>query len=225
MFTEHYGRGYSASPGAIYSEQFYVAQLALLLHKLGWTNADFIGYSLGGGILACFAALYPEMVNKALFIAPTGLMEKINPMAHITKIPILGPVLVHTIGRRMLIRITESNHKLKPSECKELAHLIKLNGFMIKHHPGFIRSYFSTVLNFKFGNHDKAFAKIEKTHHNKTMVIWGSKDHVVPFYLSERLKKLMPSTKLVVKDEWGHSIVAELPEYCAEHTIAFFSSE
>ncbi|KAI8924127.1 Alpha/Beta hydrolase protein [Entophlyctis helioformis] len=190
LVYDHYGRGYSESPGTHYSEQLYVAQLALLLQKIGWTKTSVVGYSLGGAIAAFFISKYPEMVDRIVFVAPAGLMSKLPNTIIFTKIPILGPLI---------------------------AHLVKLNDFMIKNHPGFLRAYFSTASSFKFGGNDDVFSKIEVTHSGKVIAIWGNLDKVVPFYTSKHLKELIPSVKLFVQDGWGHSIVAEIPQVLISH--------
>lgn len=43
-----WGRGYSQAPPTVYNEALYTSQLAMLLQKVGWDNADIIGVSLGG---------------------------------------------------------------------------------------------------------------------------------------------------------------------------------
>ncbi|KAI8924126.1 Alpha/Beta hydrolase protein [Entophlyctis helioformis] len=223
LVYDHYGRGFSAAPGAIYSEQLYVAQLALLLHKLGWTKTSIIGYSLGGAITANFVATYPEMVDRIVFVAPTGLMKRLPRAAVITKIPILGPLFFHTFGRSTLARMSSSTHLIKPSENKDIAHLVDLTVFQIKNHPGYLRAFFSTSVDFKFGGNDDVFAKIEETHKGKTIAIWGAKDTVVPYNNAIRLKEIMPTIQIHTIEQWGHSIVAEVPLVVAGHVTDHLS--
>ncbi|KAJ1330544.1 hypothetical protein BSLG_009306 [Batrachochytrium salamandrivorans] len=213
------------SPGVHYSQDLYVAQLAMLLQKLGWSRAHILGYSLGGAIAANFVAKFPEIAKSVIFIAPTGLMTKLPPTAMILKIPILGPLIFYTFGANVLCNLSTKNFILQPHESKDLAHLVKLNTFMIRHHPGYLRAYFSTVTHFNFGGNDAYFSKIEKSHCNKTMAIWGSADKVVPFLYAERLQELMPSLKMVAKENWGHTIVAELPGFCVETVDEFLTDQ
>ncbi|KAL2913245.1 hypothetical protein HK105_207247 [Polyrhizophydium stewartii] len=224
LVYDHYGRGYSSSPGMPHSQDLYVAQLALLLQKVGWTHFNIIGYSLGGAITAHFAAKYPEMVDRIVFIAPAGLMDQLPAISKVVRIPVFGPVLFHTLGRSLIAKASKSNLTLKPETHEENAHLVRLNSFIIKHHPGFLRAYHSTVLHFDFCNSDVYFARIEETHTNKTMAIWGTLDRVVPYENSTRLRKNMPSLRFVSKEGIGHSIVSELPLFCVDQIDAFLTN-
>ncbi|KAJ8323456.1 hypothetical protein BDV3_007025 [Batrachochytrium dendrobatidis] len=223
LIYDHYGRGYSDSPGVNYSQDLYVAQLAMLLQKIEWTSAHILGYSLGGAITAHFVAKFPKLAKSVMFIAPTGLMTKLPPISWILHVPILGPFIFYTFGVDVLCKLSQKNFVLDQHTNDNLTHLVKLNTFMIRYHPGYLRSYFSTVLHFKFGGNDEYFARIEKSHPNKTMAIWGTEDKVVPFIHAAELQHLMPSLKMVVKENCGHSIVAEFPEFCVESVDAFLS--
>jgi pimeloyl-ACP methyl ester carboxylesterase len=60
-----------------------VTQLLLVLasSKLSWTGSNalsIIGYSLGGGIAANFAATFPDMVETLVLLAPAGLIRPEN---------------------------------------------------------------------------------------------------------------------------------------------------
>ena len=79
-----FGRGYSDAPGDVqYDERLYVTQalLALASSPLAWTGEramSVVGYSLGGGIAAEFAAAYPHMVDTLVLLAPAGLIRPEN---------------------------------------------------------------------------------------------------------------------------------------------------
>ncbi|PBP27198.1 hypothetical protein BUE80_DR001897 [Diplocarpon rosae] len=74
-----FGRGYSDSPSLPHDSRLYATQilLAVTSSPLAWTPGGFslIGYSLGGGIAADFAASFPEMVKAVVLLAPAGLIR------------------------------------------------------------------------------------------------------------------------------------------------------
>lgn len=84
MVQDLFGRGYSDAPGDLeYDTRLYVTQILLVLasSKLCWTGADglsVVGYSLGGGIAANFAATFPHMVATLVLLAPAGLIRPEN---------------------------------------------------------------------------------------------------------------------------------------------------
>jgi pimeloyl-ACP methyl ester carboxylesterase len=79
-----WGRGYSDSCADLeHDDRLYATEilLALTSSPLSWTgggsNGGFtlLGYSLGGGIAACFASYFPAMVRSLVLIAPSGIIR------------------------------------------------------------------------------------------------------------------------------------------------------
>ncbi|KIJ30226.1 hypothetical protein M422DRAFT_268277 [Sphaerobolus stellatus SS14] len=70
-----YGRGYSEAPDTTYGVDLFITQLALLFQNVEWSNADIIGLSMGGGIAAAYASIFPKLVSgKVIFVASADLM-------------------------------------------------------------------------------------------------------------------------------------------------------
>ncbi|KIJ50034.1 hypothetical protein M422DRAFT_777164 [Sphaerobolus stellatus SS14] len=70
-----YGRGYSEAPDTTYDVDLFITQLVLLFQHVEWSNADIIGFSMGGGIAAAYASIFPKLVSgKVIFVASAGLM-------------------------------------------------------------------------------------------------------------------------------------------------------
>lgn len=79
MLLDLWGRGYSDSSDLPHDSRLYTTEilLALTSSPLSWTPEGFniIGYSLGGGIAADFAAYFPKLVKGLALLAPAGLMR------------------------------------------------------------------------------------------------------------------------------------------------------
>lgn len=70
-----YGKGYSEAPKTAFDATLFVVQLALLLQYIRWDAAHIVGFSMGGGVAASFAASVPHLVaGKVVFIAAAGLL-------------------------------------------------------------------------------------------------------------------------------------------------------
>ncbi|KAH9909370.1 alpha/beta-hydrolase [Xylariomycetidae sp. FL2044] len=84
MLYDIFGRGYSDAPADVpYDTRLFITQILLVLASspLSWTGSDglnVIGYSLGGGIAASFAAAFPDMVQTLVLLAPAGLIRPGN---------------------------------------------------------------------------------------------------------------------------------------------------
>ncbi|KAJ1331546.1 2-hydroxy-6-oxonona-2,4-dienedioate hydrolase [Microdochium nivale] len=84
LLFDLFGRGYSDAPGDVeYDTRLYTTQILLVLasSSLSWTGDNalsIVGYSLGGGIAANFAAAFPHMVETLILLAPAGLIRPEN---------------------------------------------------------------------------------------------------------------------------------------------------
>ncbi|KAI0890014.1 alpha/beta-hydrolase [Annulohypoxylon maeteangense] len=84
MLFDLFGRGFSDAPGDVpYDTRLFVTQILLVLasSSLSWTGDNglhVVGYSLGGGIAANFAATFPNMVETLILLAPAGLIRPEN---------------------------------------------------------------------------------------------------------------------------------------------------
>ncbi|KAI0482198.1 Alpha/Beta hydrolase protein [Xylariaceae sp. FL0804] len=84
MLFDLFGRGYSDAPGDLpYDTRLFTTQilLALASSPLAWTGRagfSLVGYSLGGGIAANFAAAFPDLVAQLVLLAPAGLIRPEN---------------------------------------------------------------------------------------------------------------------------------------------------
>ncbi|PYH66329.1 alpha/beta hydrolase [Aspergillus vadensis CBS 113365] len=83
MLFDLFGRGYSDCPSDIPQDnRLFATQILLALSSssLSWTGAGsgrfcLVGYSLGGGIAASFAAYFPQFLSSLVLLAPAGLIR------------------------------------------------------------------------------------------------------------------------------------------------------
>lgn len=79
MLLDLWGRGYSDSPDLPHDSRLYTTEIlvAITSSPVAWTPSGFnvVGYSLGGGIAADFAAHFPALVKGLVLLAPAGLMR------------------------------------------------------------------------------------------------------------------------------------------------------
>jgi pimeloyl-ACP methyl ester carboxylesterase len=210
-----FGRGFSDSPGVHYNEGLYVTQLYFVVSKLKWERCHLVGLSLGGGIAASFASQFPELIETLSLIAPAGLLEALPPIAHVLQTPFIGPIVWHALGRKILVTLSESNYKTSKID-ENVRRTMAMTAYMVKHHPGLMRAYYSTVKHFPICGLDHRFAKLEKLLPGRVGVVWGNRDTVVPFYLLQKFTYLVPSARVFVLKGEGHSVCVENPKVCIE---------
>ncbi|KAH8676281.1 hypothetical protein BX600DRAFT_394947 [Xylariales sp. PMI_506] len=84
MLYDLFGRGYSDGVGDLpFDTRLFISQILLVLASshLAWTGDNafsIIGYSLGGGIAANFAATFPHLVESLVLLAPAGMIRPEN---------------------------------------------------------------------------------------------------------------------------------------------------
>lgn len=91
-----YGRGYSDRPRGKQDRVFFLGQLEDLLEHEGVTApVMLLGYSMGGSIATCFAAMHPDRVDRLLLLAPAGMgLAKHKLMDFMARTPIIGDWLM-----------------------------------------------------------------------------------------------------------------------------------
>ncbi|KAJ3126624.1 hypothetical protein HK101_005728, partial [Irineochytrium annulatum] len=243
LIYDLYGRGYSAAPGVPYNEDLYVGQVKELLDKVeeverGWgvNNAEadaarsasprvnVLGYSLGGGIAAAFAARHPERVDKLTLIAPAGLMKVLPTGGRILTFPIIGKLIAHALGRQILIRLSASKHNPLLLDTPALKQFVGVTNLIALRHPGFMRAYLSTVGVGPIRNLHERYASIGRDERlsRRTLCLWGDADDTVSYKKEmPQFRELVKEAKMVTFPRIGHSLLVEEPDVCAKHVIDF----
>lgn len=141
-----------------------------------------------GGIATAFTALFPEMVDKLVLIAPVGLMKNkekplvskaLNvPFVHhfITTHPYVRPLLTGFIKR-----YAKNLHKVEPGLDTETAATVskitEIATYQFVHHPGFLRAFLDTVVSFPFTNLTESYKEVG-LQNRLILIIWGDQDTV-----------------------------------------------
>eukprot|EP00994_Dinema_validum_P000449 NODE_1085_length_1107_cov_74.620983_g834_i0.p1 GENE.NODE_1085_length_1107_cov_74.620983_g834_i0~~NODE_1085_length_1107_cov_74.620983_g834_i0.p1 ORF type:complete len:351 (+),score=96.26 NODE_1085_length_1107_cov_74.620983_g834_i0:78-1055(+) len=209
-----YGRGFSDSPPASvpHAEQLYVAQLASLLFSVrpSAQPVNLLGSSMGGAIVAAFAATYPKLIRHLVLVAPAGLPVPVPLAAKFATLPGVGetimPLLMMHNFKAMYARSTAPGDKEGAAKAHaSLTHVERVH----KHHPGFLHAILSTLRYFPMGALKETFAQIGKGTDYDILIVWGDKDVVVPFANAAALHTLIPSARLLVVQGAGHDPLHE----------------
>lgn len=122
-------------------------------------------------------------------IAPAGLLNGLPLIANVLQTPVIGPVIWHSLGRRVLARISESNFRDHSAEGVIRAklmtadHIRSRKFYQLTLDPGFLRAYYSTVQHFPLTSMELQYSKLESLLHKRVCVIWGHEDTVIPISL------------------------------------------
>jgi pimeloyl-ACP methyl ester carboxylesterase len=199
---DHFGRGYSDRPDAVYDKDFFDRELLHLLDALKIKKpVHVVGYSMGGGIAAVFAGRHPERVQKLALIAPVGFMPEYSGGEALLLIPGVGEWLMSMVGKTSMIATfqEEVDHRVATPVMLDLFK----RQFRYK---GWSSALLSTMRNFPMSGLQEDFEKVGKLDMPK-LLIWGTKDTAVPFVGANGVLKAISDIKFVPVPHAGHSIV------------------
>ncbi|TFK79834.1 alpha/beta-hydrolase [Polyporus arcularius HHB13444] len=204
LLYDLYGRGYSDAPHTTYDVNLYTTQLALLLQYVGWSKADIVGVSMGGGIAAAFVAQFPHLVtDKVVLIASAGLMES-SDMSRTTKF--LSSPLMQVVASSYPFRLYLQYLADQKASDDPISELVRIQSAYL---PGYNAALASSIRDGPLRSLAPQFAALGR-HSRKTggkvLVIWGTADKVVPYRYASRVQTLIPHSELVTIDGGPHDI-------------------
>jgi pimeloyl-ACP methyl ester carboxylesterase len=246
MLLDLFGRGYSDGVGDLpYDSRLYSSQIliALTSSPLAWTPDGFsiIGYSLGGGIAADFAAYFPDLVKSVVLLAPAGLIRdehfgwfnrflfggwiresrferiiKSRLGAGPMKKPVekRGDASHPTIGDELKGNRDPKYEKTVLVEGKPEIMIMSVVKWQLDHHEGFVKAFISSI-RFSSTSGKEEIWRMLGMRSDKVLVMVGTEDPIIlPGELREDAVRAMGGDKAL---EWrvvegGHEFPIESAE-------------
>lgn len=210
-----FGRGYSDRPETAYDRAFFERQLLDLLDALELEEpVDLIGLSMGGAVIAGFAARYPDKVRKLVFLDPMNQGADVSPM----DVPLLGSYL-------MQVMLAPS---MADGQLDDFYDPSRFSGWPERfreqmRYKGFRRAILSTIQHYAPVDHQANFEQVAASG-IPTMLIWGKEDTVVPFTDHERVHGILQGELLIV-EQTGHIPHYERPDLVNPPLISFLQGD
>lgn len=204
-----FGRGLSDRPSMRYDAQLYYRQLIELLAELDCPEPyAMVGLSLGGPIVANFAAKHPDRLERLFFVAPAGLRERMPWWYYLTVFtPGLLNAVAYTLGDWYWERIGPGNLTNDPDKQKEARRklLVQLE------FEGFHRAIISTLRHGPVYGSREDYEKIGNSD-LPVRVCWSRKDRVVPYRLHTVLEEAVPQVDVISARDGTHAVNYDRPE-------------
>ncbi|KAG0045137.1 hypothetical protein BGZ83_009612 [Gryganskiella cystojenkinii] len=226
LLYDLYSRGYSVGPAVDHDPLLYVSQLDDLLKHVGWKQCNFVGLSLGGGIVAAYSHRFPETVLSLTFIAPGGLLlpSEIPWVGKIFLLPYCEEFFSHNkikgyFSKKNIesMRAEFKGAESIPAAIDEAADILALQ---FRHHAGYARGLMSTLRRFPLTNMRPVYASFQEQKF-PVQVIWGTKDTVIPGSTVVALEELIPRIKITKVEGAAHSIVMTHPQSIIQQLEGF----
>ncbi len=205
-----YGRGYSARPDRPYDQALFLGQIKDLAVELELeVPFHLVGYSMGGGVVADYAAAYPEDVASLTLIAPLGFSDVGGTASNLTA-PLVGDWIVHVLGPRLLGGYLEQGLEKAPDPAKFIERFRDQAAYR-----GYYDALLSTLRHYPFATREAEHRFIAAAG-IPVLSFWGDKDEVIPLNGKDNLAAWNPEAKIVVLEGGTHSITyARAPEIVA----------
>jgi pimeloyl-ACP methyl ester carboxylesterase len=230
------GHGHSDKPRADYSVAAYANGVRDLLGVLGVQRASLVGHSLGGGVAMQFAYQFPERTERLVLVGSGGSGPEISPVLRALTLPGAHAML-------LLLRLPGARLQLGAT----VALLRAMNTALGQDAPDLLRvvdalpdatarAAFLRTLRAVADWRGQVITMLDRcylTQGMPTLLVWGTRDAVIPVEHGHRAHEAMPGSRLELFEGAGHfpfhsdpiRFVRTVEEFLADTTPATWNLE
>jgi len=173
---------------------------------MGLPRVHLLGHSIGGWTAAEMATMRPDVLDRLVLVAPTGLKPESGEILDIFYYPPeeLFPLTVFDAAT-----IPERERLFGRRPTPEEAEIALRNREM------------TARLTWKPYMFNPRLPHFLPRVTAPTLVLWGREDRIVPVICGEQYRRLLPNATLRVLDRCGHMPPVEQPDRFAELVLDF----
>ena len=215
VLPDLFGHGDSAKPLGDYSLSAHAAAMRDLLDHLGVERVTLVGHSLGGGIAMQFFYLFPERVERLVLVSSGGLGREVSVLLRAATLPGAEQVLGVVASAPVLSRVEALGRGAARLGWRPGADVGAIwTGFSSLKDRESRRAFLSTtraVIDIG-GQSISAHDHLEGALPIPTMIVWGSKDHMIPASHALSVEKELPDCRVEIFEGAGHFPHLDDPE-------------
>jgi pimeloyl-ACP methyl ester carboxylesterase len=204
------GHGYSDKPVADYTPEFFMIFLEKFFIALKIKRPIIIGSSLGGQIAADYTSTHSSEVEKLILVSPAGSMKESTPALDAYIMAALYPN--DESAKSVFTLMESSGHEIDSQIVQGFIERMKL--------PNAKLAFMSTVLGLK--NSEIITSRLH-TITCPTLIIWGSKDPVIPIQYADNFLSSIKDCRFFRMDDCGHTPYVQDPETFSSAVLEFLS--
>jgi pimeloyl-ACP methyl ester carboxylesterase len=201
------GYGRSAKPDVSYSIAMEETAVTQFMQAVGLTRADVGGWSMGGWIAMKLALDHPELVDRLVVYDSAGIYFPATFGADL-----FVPADVAGVKRLMTI-LSPHPRQMPDFVTKAVLREFAENGWVINRSMAEMTNG-RDLLDFRL--HDMQ---------RPTLIMWGSKDDLIPLSSGKKIHELIPGSVLNVVEGCGHLAPLECSRPVVEGTVDFLRAE
>jgi pimeloyl-ACP methyl ester carboxylesterase len=168
-----------------------------------------IGHSIGGWTTAAMAVMSPAALGRLVLVAPAGLKPETGEILDIFyhPLPALRDLMVHD-----------------PASVPEWDELFGRPPSPAEQEVAQRNREMAARLTWKPYMHDLRLPHFLPRVTNRTLVVWGRDDQLVPVVCGEQYRTLLPNATLTVLERCGHLPPIEHPDAYATLVLEFLGA-
>ncbi len=204
------GFGYSDKPLVDYTTEFFSEFLEKFFIASDIKRPYLIGSSLGGQIVAEYAASHSEEIEKLILVSPSGTMKKSTPALDAYIMAALYPNEQSAKNAFELMECSGGNINEKV-----------VNGFIERMRlPNAKLAFMSTLLGIK---NSKLITSKLQTISVPTLIIWGGNDPVIPIHYADSFVSTIQDCRFFRMDGCGHTPYVQEPHLLTSKVLEFLN--
>lgn len=214
-----FGHGESEKPMGDYSLSSHAATLRDLLDRLEVETVTLVGHSLGGGIAMQFFYLFPERVERLVLVASGGLGREVSPLLRAAVLPGAETVLSLVASTWMTSKLQTLAEKAGKVGWKPGADVAATwRGFTSLADRESRQAFLATTRSVidVGGQTVSAHGKLMDVEPPPTLVVWGSKDRIIPAWHALKAQESVPQIRVELFEGAGHYPHLDDPDRFAE---------
>jgi pimeloyl-ACP methyl ester carboxylesterase len=223
------GHGDSDKPRGDYSIAAYANGMRDLLSVLDIEKATVVGHSLGGGIALQFAYQFPERCERLALVGSGGLGPELSAGLRAATLPGAELVLTALTGASGPLRLgfqtlDRIGHVAGWQRVRDLA---EAGDALLALKDVEARRAFLRTLRGVADAHGQAVTALDRLYLANSvpmLVIWGSRDPIVPALHAETVRTLVPTARVEVFAGAGHWPHLDDPDRFCDVLLEFIAS-
>lgn len=201
---DHFGRGWSDRPGGRYDVDFYDDEVLGLLDTLSITEpVGMVGLSMGGPIVAEFAARHPERVSRVFLFVPAGFEVAGtggSAQAALVRTPVIGDWLWRMVAMKSLMNDPQYDESA-------LAAGNRLQGDVREQmtYRGYGRALLSTFRHFPMQERADTYRALAATG-IPVAAMFGTADPTVLIASADLFREVVPQAEVHILEGADHGL-------------------
>lgn len=202
------GHGRSDKPRADYSVAGYANAMRDLISVLDVDRVTIIGHSLGGGVALQFAYQYPDRCERLVLVSSGGVSREVHSILRLAAAPAASdlalPLLRFGATRYLVQRALQLAQHLETDLGRDAGNLLRVLEALP---DATSRAAFLRTLRAVVDSRGQVITMLDRcylTSGMPTLLMWGTRDPIIPFHHAQIAHRAMPGSRLEVFDEAGH---------------------